>query len=176
MGEFIVCKLPINKAVRNSKRIFSMRLSLMWSCRSLCIPVISFGNCLKTSLTWKLNMQSSVYFNCSKNVIVEVNNYFLFSYLHASCWTKGKKGAIALMYVTEMFASVGCLGHHSLWLSQSIKIPGWLLLILLWGFTIKKITQPWAQSMKYEIYESVLENICHSSDWEHYTLITPVAR
>lgn len=37
MGEFMVCKLPINKTVKNLKRIFSRRLSLMKSCLSLTL-------------------------------------------------------------------------------------------------------------------------------------------
>lgn len=37
MGEFMVCKLPINKTVKNLKRIFSRRLGLMKSCLSLTL-------------------------------------------------------------------------------------------------------------------------------------------
>lgn len=144
MDEFIVCKLPINKAVKIFKRIFSRRLSLMRSCLSLTLYSYYFlRNCLKTCLTLMLNMQSSVWFNYSKDSIAKVNYYFLFSCPRASCGTKGKRGAISLAWAKEMFAPMGCLGYHSLWLSQGIKTPGWLLLILLWGFTVKKITQPW---------------------------------
>lgn len=37
IGEFMVCKLPINKTVKTLKRIFSGRLSLMKSCVSLTL-------------------------------------------------------------------------------------------------------------------------------------------
>lgn len=37
MGDFMVCKLPINKTVTNLKRIFSRKLSLIKSCLSLTL-------------------------------------------------------------------------------------------------------------------------------------------
>lgn len=37
MGEFMVCKLPINKTVKNLKGIFSRKLSLLKSCLSLSL-------------------------------------------------------------------------------------------------------------------------------------------
>lgn len=123
MGEFMVCKLPINKTVKTLKRILFRRLGLMKSCLSLTLYSYYFLWKLFENLLDIHAEQSSVYFNCSKDNIAEVNCYFLFSNLHASCGTKGEKGAISLVCVTEMFAPMGCLGRHS-WLSQSIKIPG----------------------------------------------------
>lgn len=114
-------------------------------CYLLCIPIISFGNCLKTCLTLTLNKQSSVYFNCSKDNIAEVNYYSLFSYLHASGETKqrghfigvcnrnvcsnGMSWSPLIMAVTE---------HQDTWMTVSHSS--------LRFYNLKKKIQPWAQT------------------------------